>query len=67
MLGMHDAGAQSIGKMLGDDFKNVGADVFSIWASPFDASKRDWALTAAAFGAFGVTILADQAVADWAA
>lgn len=66
MLGTQPARAQSIGKMLGDDFKNVGADIFSIWASPFDASKRDWALTAGAFAAFGATMLADQSVADWA-
>lgn len=66
MFGTQEVRAQSIGKMLGDDFKNVGADIFSIWSSPFDASKKDWALTAGAFAAFGLSILADQAVADWA-
>lgn len=60
------ATAQSVGKMLGDDLKNVGKDVVSIWGSPFDASGRDWMLTAAAFGAFGVSMLADQSVSDWA-
>jgi len=60
------ASAQSVGKMLGDDFKNVGKDVLSVWASPFDATGRDWMLTAAAFGAFGASMLADQSVSDWA-
>lgn len=60
------ASAQSVGKMLGDDFKNAGKDVVAIWGSPFDASGRDWALTAAAFGAFGVSMFADQSVSDWA-
>jgi membrane-associated phospholipid phosphatase len=58
--------AQSVGKMLEDDFKNAGKDILSIWASPFDASGRDWLLTAAAFGAFGASMLADQSVSDWA-
>jgi membrane-associated phospholipid phosphatase len=60
------AGAQSLGKMLGDDFKHAGEDVWSIWTSPFDAKGRDWAIFAAALGITGVSILADQEVADWA-
>jgi membrane-associated phospholipid phosphatase len=60
------AAAQSVGKMLGDDFKNAGKDILSVWGSPFDASPRDWMLTAAAFGAFGASMLADQSVSDWA-
>jgi membrane-associated phospholipid phosphatase len=60
------APAQSVGKMLEDDFKNAGKDILSIWASPFDASGKDWLLTAAAFGAFGASMLADQSVSDWA-
>jgi membrane-associated phospholipid phosphatase len=58
--------AQSVGKMLGDDFKNAGKDIVAVWGSPFDASARDWVLTAAAFGAFGASMLADQSVSDWA-
>jgi membrane-associated phospholipid phosphatase len=60
------ASAQSVGNMLKDDFKNAGKDVFAIWGSPFDASGRDWALVAASLGAFGVSMLADQSVSDWA-
>lgn len=61
-----DAAAQSVGRMLEDDFKNAGKDILSIWGSPFDASAKDWWVTAAAFGAFGVSMLADQSVSDWA-
>lgn len=60
------ADAQSVGNMLKDDFKNAGKDVLSVWSSPFDASGRDWVLVAASFGAFGVSMLADQEVSDWA-
>lgn len=60
------APAQSVGNMLKDDFKNAGKDILSVWGSPFDASGRDWVLVAASFGAFGVSMLADQEVSDWA-
>jgi hypothetical protein len=60
------ADAQSVGRMLADDFKNAGKDVVAIWGSPFDASGRDWLLAAGAFGAFGVSMLADKSVSDWA-
>ena len=60
------ASAQSVGRMLEEDVRNVGKDVLSVWGSPFDATRRDWLLTAAAFGAFGVSMLADQSVSDWA-
>jgi len=58
--------AQSVGNMLKDDFKNAGKDIVSIWTSPFDASARDWLLTGAAFGAFGLSMLADESAANWA-
>src|SRR5918911_54270 len=58
--------AQSVGKMLEDDFRNAAKDVGAVWSSPFDASSKDWALAAAAFGAFGISMLADQSVSDWA-
>lgn len=61
-----DVAAQSVGRMLRDDLKNAGGDLVAVWTAPFHASGRDWALTAAAFGAFGVSMLADQSVSDWA-
>jgi len=66
LIGPQVAVAQSVGRMLEDDFKNVGKDVWAVWTSPFDATKKDWLLTAGAFGAFGVSMLADQSVSDWA-
>jgi len=38
----HATSAQSVGRMLEDDFKNSGRDILSVWASPFDASAKDW-------------------------
>lgn len=61
------AAAQSVGRMLGDDFKNAGKDVLSVWGSPFDASARDWLLAGAAFAATGVSMLADEPVNDFLA
>jgi membrane-associated phospholipid phosphatase len=60
------AAAQSVGKMLEDDARNVGKDVWAVWSSPFDATRKDWLLTVGALGAFGVSMLADQSVSDWA-
>lgn len=60
------APAQSVAKMLGDDISNAGKDVLAIWGSPFDATGRDWLMAGAAFSAFGLSILADQSVSDWA-
>ena len=37
--------AQSVGKMLGDDFKNFGGDVWAVWTSPFRASPQAWLTT----------------------
>jgi membrane-associated phospholipid phosphatase len=60
------ADAQSIGNMLKDDLLFVARDVGSVWASPFNASGRDWAAFAGTMGLFGVTMLADQGASDWA-
>lgn len=61
-----NAAAQSVGQMFGDDLKNAGKDAVAVWGAPFHASSREWALTAAAFGAFGLAMFADQSVSDWA-
>jgi membrane-associated phospholipid phosphatase len=60
------ASAQSVGKMLVDDVRNSGSDVLAIWISPFKATNHDWLLAGAAAGAFGVTMLVDQPISDWA-
>ena len=61
------APAQSVGKMLVDDFKYAGSDMIGVWLSPFRASGRDWLGVVGAGAAFGLALLADQSVADWAA
>src|SRR3954468_18761175 len=60
------ASAQSMGKMLVDDFGNAGKDILGIWGSPIHASAKDWGLAAVSLGAFAVTTLADRSVSDWA-
>lgn len=37
--------AQSVGKMLGDDVKNFGGDVWAVWTSPFRATPQGWLTT----------------------
>jgi len=66
LTGSQVAAAQSFGRMLEDDARNVGKDVWAVWTSPFDAKKNDWLLAAGAVGTVGVSMLADQAVSDWA-
>lgn len=60
------APAQSVGRMLVDDFKHGGGDAIAVWIAPFSASQRDWLLAGAAAGAFGLSMLADRSVSDWA-
>lgn len=60
------APAQSADNMVAADTKNFGADVLSIWTSPFRATGHDWLLAGVAAGAFGVSMLVDQPISDWA-
>ena len=34
--------AQSVGKMLENDFRNFGGDIWAVWTSPFRATPKDW-------------------------
>ncbi|MEX2179030.1 MAG: phosphatase PAP2 family protein [Gemmatimonadaceae bacterium] len=60
------ARAQTVGEILVIDWRDAGKDVLSVWASPFDASRRDWLIAGAAFAVTGVSMLVDQPVSDWA-
>jgi hypothetical protein len=60
------APAQSVGRMLADDFKFAARDVGAVFSAPFDARSRDWLLTAGSIGAFGLAMFADQEASDWA-
>jgi membrane-associated phospholipid phosphatase len=61
-----EARAQSVGRILWDDVRFAARDVGGVWASPFDASRRDWETAAISIGIFGATMLADQSLSDWA-
>jgi membrane-associated phospholipid phosphatase len=37
--------AQSVGKMIENDFRNFGGDVWAVWTSPFRATPKDWLTT----------------------
>jgi membrane-associated phospholipid phosphatase len=58
--------SQSVGKQLGDDFKNLAGDMVGVWASPFHASSRDWLITAGSLAAFAASMPLDRPVSDWA-
>lgn len=60
------ADAQSVAKQLQYDLSHAGKDMLAIWTSPFDAKGRDWLGFAAALGATGLSMFADQPIADWA-
>jgi membrane-associated phospholipid phosphatase len=58
--------AQTVGEILVADWRDAGKDVLSVWASPFDATGRDWALFGATLALTGATMFVDQPVSDWA-
>ena len=60
------ASAQTVGEILVNDWRDAGKDVLSVWASPFDARGRDWALFGATLALTGASMLVDQPVSDWA-
>lgn len=57
--------SQSVGKMLENDFKNFGGDVWAVWTSPFRASKRDWLSAGLLIGASAATAPVDASVDRW--
>jgi membrane-associated phospholipid phosphatase len=59
------AAAQSVGRMLGDDLKNLGGDVWDVWTSPFRAHGSDWMLAAGTVGAAGAVSIWDDDVDRW--
>jgi hypothetical protein len=58
--------AQSVAKMLGDDFSNFGKDAWAVWSSPFSGSGRDWALVGATLGVTGLMMFTDKPIERWA-
>ena len=60
------ASAQSVGKMLKDDFSNAAKDIWSVWSSPFHASGRDWALVGATLATSAAMLPVDKPAERWA-
>lgn len=57
--------AQSVGKMLQDDFKNFGGDVWAVWTSPFRATPQGWLATGLMVGASAAIAPFDDNVDRW--
>jgi membrane-associated phospholipid phosphatase len=66
LAGARAADAQSVGRMLESDVRNLGKDVLSIYGSPFDAKGRDWLGFAGVVALSGVSMFADEPVERWA-
>jgi membrane-associated phospholipid phosphatase len=66
LLAAPNAGAQSVVKILAKDFENAGRDFVSIWASPFDASRKDYLIALGVLGAGAVVSPLDDNVDRWA-
>lgn len=60
------ASAQTVAQLLEDDFRSAGKDALSIWGAPFDGTGKDYLIAAGSFAVFGLSMVADQAVSDWA-
>lgn len=59
--------AQSVGRMVADDVKRAGEDIWSVWLSPFRGGTRDYLLTAAVLGGSAALSPLDDNVDRWAA
>ena len=60
------APAQTVGKMVKDDFSNAFKDIWAVWSAPFDASGKDWALVGATAAVTGVMMFTDEPIEKWA-
>ena len=59
------ASAQSVGSMVGNDFKDAIGDIWSVWTSPFHADARDWADAAGALAVTAAVMPLDDNVDHW--
>jgi hypothetical protein len=64
-LGVSPASGQSVGKMVVDDFKNFGGDVWSVWTSPFRARPMDWLYAGAVVGGSAAFMPIDDNIDRW--
>ena len=66
LLGVHVAPAQSVGRMLADDFTWAAQDIGRIYLSPFRASGRDYLIAGGVLGASALLSPWDDNVDRWA-
>lgn len=60
------ASAQSVGRMLESDVRNLGKDVLGLYKTPFKGSGKDWATFGGALALTGAAMLVDKPVERWA-
>jgi membrane-associated phospholipid phosphatase len=58
--------AQSVGRMVVDDVKRAGEDIWSVWLSPFRGDTRDYLMAAAVLGGSAALSTFDDDVDRWA-
>jgi membrane-associated phospholipid phosphatase len=56
---------QSVGKMLENDFRNFGGDVWAVWTSPFRATPKDWLTTGLVVAGSAAFMPLDDDVDRW--
>jgi membrane-associated phospholipid phosphatase len=66
LVGRSSLHAQSIGRMLADDFKWAAQDIGAIFLSPFQGSARDYLIAGGVLGASAVLSPFDDDVDRWA-
>lgn len=57
--------AQSVGKMLENDFRNFGGDIWAVWTSPFRAGPKDWLAAGMVVGASALASPLDDNIDRW--
>ena len=66
LVGAHGAHAQSVGRMLADDFTWAAQDIGRVFISPFRASGRDYLIAGGVLGASALISPWDDNVDRWA-
>src|SRR3954466_1927306 len=57
--------AQSVGRMLQDDLRNYGGDLWAVWTSPLRATPQGWLTTGLMIGASAAVSPLDDNVDRW--
>lgn len=60
------ASAQSVGRMLESDVRNLGKDIWGVYKAPFNGSGKDWATFGGVLALTGASMVLDKPVERWA-